>query len=70
MKDGTIRNFRLTQSSGISEYDKKIMDTFANIKVEPFPAELSNYDELPYSATLYKQFRSTPRLGSPNYMFR
>lgn len=49
---------------------KKIMDTFANIKVEPFPAELSNYDELPYSATLYKQFRSTPRLGSPNYMFR
>lgn len=70
LKDGTIRNFRLTQSSGISEYDKKIMDTFANIKVEPFPAELSNYDELPYSATLYKQFRSTPRLGSPNYMFR
>lgn len=69
-KDGTIKNVEVTKSSGIEEYDKKIIETYAGMKVSPFPDELKMYEELPYSATVLRQFRKSPTLGSPNYMFR
>lgn len=67
-KDGTIKNVEITQSSGIEEYDKKIIQTYTGMKVSPFPEELKIYEELPYSATLLRQFRRSPILGSPNYI--
>lgn len=68
-KDGTIKNVELTQSSGIEEYDKKIIQTYTGMKVSPFPEELKMYEELPYSATVLRQFKRRPTLGSPNYFF-
>lgn len=70
LKDGTIKNVEVTKSSGIEEYDKKIIETYTGMKVSPFPEELKMYEELPYSATVLRQFRRTPALGNPNYMFR
>ena len=69
-KDGIIKNVELTKSSGIEEYDRKIIETYTGMKVYPFPEELKMYEELPYSATVLRQFRKSPTLGSPNYMFR
>ena len=70
LKDGTIKNVEVTKSSGIEEYDKKNIETYAGMNVSPFPEELKMYEELPYSATVLRQFRRTPAIGSPNYMFR
>lgn len=70
LKDGTIKNVEVTKSSEIEEYDKKIIETYTGMKVSPFPEELKMYKELPYSATVLRQFRRTPALGNPNYMFR
>ena len=71
LKDGTIKNVEVTKSSGIEEYDKKIVETYTGMKVSPFPDDLKMYDELPYSATVLRQFRKSPTLGAPGgYMFR
>lgn len=71
LKDGTIKNVEVTKSSGIEEYDKKIIETYAGMKVSPFPEELKMYEELPYSATVLRQFRKSQTLGAPGgYMFR
>lgn len=70
LKDGTITNLQLEESSGIKEYDQKIIDTYTYMKLPPFPAELSMYDKLPYSVRIYRQFRSVPTMGNPNYIFR
>lgn len=70
LKDGTITDLQLEESSGIEEYDKKIIDTYTNMKLLPFPAELSMYDKLPYSGRIYRQFRLVPTIGNPNYIFR
>lgn len=70
-KDGIIKNVELTKSSGIEEYDRKIIETYTGMKVYPFPEELKIYEELPYSATVLRQFRRSPTLGAPGgYMFR
>ena len=70
LKDGTIKDFKILQSSGIEEYDKKIIDTYSNMKLDAFPQELSIYEELPYTVRIYSQIRRTPSLGVPGYYFR
>ena len=70
LKDGTITNFKILQSSGIEEYDKKIIETYSKMRLEPFPEELNIYEELPYSVRIYSQIRRTPSLGVPGYYFR
>ena len=70
LKDGTIKDFKILQSSGIEEYDKKIIETYSNMKLDAFPQELSIYEELPYTVRIYSQIRRTPSLGVPGYYFR
>ena len=47
-------------------FDKKDIEKEKSVILE----ELKMYEELPYSATVLRQFRRTPAIGSPNYMFR
>ena len=70
LKDGTITNVQIAETSGIEEKEKKIIETYTGMKVAPFPDELSMYEELPYSARVYRQLRSRPTLGVPGVMFR
>lgn len=69
-KDGYVKDFEVAQSSGIPEYDRKIVETFSGMRFQPFPPELSMYDELPFSMRIYKQMRTVPAFGNPNMMFR
>lgn len=41
---------------------KKSIETYTGMKVSPFPEELKMYEELPYSATVLRQFRRSPIL--------
>ncbi len=66
-KNGTLKDIELTQSSGLEEYDKKIIQAFSNAKYQPFPSELSLYEELPFKMRVYKQIRTNPAFGNPNY---
>lgn len=66
-KNGTVKDVQLTQSSGIEEYDRKILETFSKIQYYPFPAELSQYEELPFQMRVYKQIRTNSGFGNPNY---
>lgn len=70
LKDGTIKNLRIQKTSGIEEYDKKIIEVYTGMKVQPFPPELNSYEEIPFSLRMYKQYRERPILGNPNYIFR
>ncbi len=69
-KNGIIKNVQITETSGIEEYDKKIIETYTGMKVPPFPEELTMYEELPYSARIMRQFRRSPNLGMPNFTFK
>ena len=70
-KDGTLKNVSLERTSGIEDYDKKIIETYSNLRVPPFPAELSKYfEEIPYSATMLRQFRSSPSFNTSGFSFR
>lgn len=69
-KDGYVKDFEVSQSSGIEEYDRKIVETFSGMRFQPFPSELSMYDELPFSMKIYKQMRTVPAFGNPGMMFR
>ena len=66
LKDGALKNIQMERTSGIEEYDKNIIDTFSNLKVEPIPdILLQYYDEIPFSATVLRQFRKTPMPRGP-----
>ena len=66
LKDGTLKDVQMERTSGIEEYDKKIIDTFSKLKVEPIPdILLQYYDEIPFSATVLRQFRKTPMPSGP-----
>ena len=69
-KDGYVKDFQVSQSSGIPEYDRKIVEIFSGMKFDPFPPELNMYDELPFSMRIYKQMRTVPAFGNPSMMFR
>lgn len=70
LKDGTIKNLHIQKTSGIEEYDKKIIEVYTGMKVQPFPPELNSYEEIPFSLRMYKQYRERPILGNPSYMMR
>lgn len=70
LQDGSVTNVKVEKSSGIPEYDAKIIETYSKIKLPQFPQELSGYKQLPYSARLYRQYRFTPPAGNPSIMFR
>ena len=71
LKDGTIKSVEIEQSSGIDEYDKKLVETYSKLKVEPFPSILAEYfSEIPYSATMIRQFRSNPTFRNTGFNFR
>ena len=70
LKDGTLTDFQVAETSGIAEYDRKIVETYSGMKVAPFPKELSMYEELPFSVRMYRQYRTRPVMGTPGFMFR
>ena len=70
LKDGTLTDFQVAETSGIAEYDRKIVETYSGMKVAPFPQELSMYEELPFSVRMYRQYRTRPVMGTPGFMFR
>lgn len=70
-KDGTLKDVTLERTSGIEEYDKKIIETYSNMKIQPFPPELSKYyEEIPYSATMIRQFRTSPAFNPSGFIFK
>ena len=70
LKDGTLTDFQVAETSGIAEYDRKIVETYSGMKVAPFPKELSMYAELPFSVRMYRQYRTRPVMGTPGFIFR
>ena len=67
-KNGTLKDVKLLQSSGLEEYDKKIIEVFSTTQYKPFPPELSQYsEEIPFQLRVYKQIRTNPSFGNPYY---
>ena len=66
-KYGTLKDIKITQSSGLEEYDRKLIETFSKIQYKPFPAELNQYEELPFSMKVYKQIRTNRGFDNPYY---
>ena len=58
--DGTVKYVNLIMSSGIEEYDKKIIDTCSKLKFPPFSQELSRLQDLKFSFVLYRNMKSAP----------
>lgn len=67
LKDGSIKDFKLTQTSGIERYDNDIIKTFSGMKVPPFPFELNGFEELPFSMKVYGRVVPSTGLGGRFY---